>query len=76
MGLAWGQGRVDSLVDLDGWFVILNECLLLGPRMRVCTCNFLFGWFLVARGHNLVVPVSSQDLISHVFLRVEVLARM
>ena len=72
MGLAWGQGRVDSLVDLDGWFVILNECLLLGPRMRVYTCTFLIGWFLVARSRDLRVPVSSQDSISPVFLRVEV----
>ena len=37
--------------------------------------HFLFGWFLVARGRDLQVPVPSQDLISPVFLRAEVSAR-
>ena len=44
-GLVRGWGRVNSPVELDGWFVILNDFSLRGPQMRVY--SYIICWFLL-----------------------------
>ena len=70
VGRARGRGRVDLLVDLDGWLVILNYCLLRGPQMRVylpIVFN-IFAWRGRSRSAPFILPhccVGPSSLVPH-----------
>ena len=70
--LAQGQWRVDLLVNLDGWFVILlSDFCFRVPGYRF-TLAQLVCFVLVARGRDLNVTISSLNSINHVFSRAKV----